>query len=566
RDLARAPDFEQALRLSERRYRNLFQAIAASFWELDVSDVNQRLRTLRRAGVADFRKYFIESPGGVREMMRAARVVDVNDQTVTLFGRGSKEEFLGDLEPFWPEESEHVFIEAMLSGIARKPHYWVECKLRRIDGTLFDALFTIAYPHDQLSGATIMVGVIDITERKKSELALRASEQRYRNLFQAMAVAFFELDFSEVRQAIRQLRASGVSDFRSYLHDNPSLLREIMRVTRIVDVNDRSVALFGGRSKEELRSTEVLWPEESWPAYIEAILSSLEHKPSFSIETRLRRLDGTVFDAHFTVWHSPVNRSAGLAGILDITERNRAQEMLRRVQSDFAHASRVSMLGELTASIAHEVNQPLTAIAANGEAGLRWLGRAEPEVNEVREVTKQIVADAHRAADVIARIRSMAENRAPERSAMSLDDVIREALLFIQPELQARAVTVSHQSSLYLPFVVADRTQLQQVIVNLALNAAQAMLQSDCRRRKITIRTVAEQANVSCIVEDSGPGIDHDNFARVFDSFFTTKPDGMGMGLPICRSIIEAHGGYMQAENISASGGARFSFVLPVAK
>jgi PAS domain S-box-containing protein len=406
---AKPTDFEQQLRLSEGRYWNLFQAMAASFWELDFSDVNQRLRALRKSGVVDFRKYFIENPEEIREMMGAARVVDVNDQTVTLFGRGSKEELLGNLKPFWPDESTNVFTEAMLSAIARKPHYWTECKMRRIDGGIFDALFTIAYAPKDLSGGTSMVAVIDITER------------------------------------------------------------------------------------------------------------------------------------------------------------NRAREMLQRVQSDFAHAARVSMLGELTASIAHELNQPLTAIAINGEAGLRWLGRAEPEINEVRKLTKQIVADARRAADVIARIRSMAAHRAPERNVVLLDEVIREALLFIQHELQSRAVTVVHEPSTDLPLVLADRTQLQQVIVNLTVNAMQAMVQSDGPQCKVTIRTkLADHGRVACVVEDSGPGIDSDNFARLFDSFFTTKQHGMGMGLSICRSIVEAHGGYILAENVSPSGGARFSFVLPV--
>ncbi|MEH2610628.1 sensor histidine kinase [Bradyrhizobium sp. AZCC 1693] len=405
---AKATNVEPELRLSEARYRNLFQAMAASFWELDFSDVNQRLRALRKSGVVDFRKYFTENPEEIREMMGAARVVDVNDQTVTLFGRGNKEELLGNLKPFWPDESTNAFAEAMLSGIARKPHYWTECKMRRIDGGIFDALFTIAYPPD-LSGWTSMVAVIDITER------------------------------------------------------------------------------------------------------------------------------------------------------------NRAQEMLQRVQSDFAHAARVSMLGELTASIAHEVNQPLTAIAINGEAGLRWLARAEPEINEVRKLTKQIVADARRAADVIARIRSMAAHRAPERNLVSLDEVIREALLFIQHELQSHAATVVHEPSTDLPLVLADRTQLQQVIVNLTVNAMQAMVQSGASQRNITIRTrLADNGRLACVVEDSGPGINSDNFARLFDSFFTTKQHGMGMGLPICRSIVEAHGGYILAENVSPSGGARFSFVLPV--
>jgi C4-dicarboxylate-specific signal transduction histidine kinase len=301
--------------------------------------------------------------------------------------------------------------------------------------------------------------------------------------------------------------------------------------------------------------------------FTEAMLSAIARKPHYWTECKLRRIDGGIFDALFTIAYAPKDLRGGtsMVAVIDITERNRAQEMLQRVQSDFAHAARVSMLGELTASIAHEVNQPLTAIATNGEAGLRWLGRAEPEINEIRRVTKQIVADARRAADVIARIRSMAAHRAPERNVVLLDEVIREALLFIQHELQSRAVAVVHEPFADLPVVLADRTQLQQVIVNLTVNAMQAMVQSGSPHPKVTIRTkLVDNGRVACVVEDSGPGINSDNFSRLFDSFFTTKQHGMGMGLPICRSIVEAHGGYIQAENVSPSGGARFSFVLPV--
>jgi PAS domain S-box-containing protein len=405
----------------------------------------------------------------------------------------------------------------------------------------------------------------DLSELANFAEALRTSEQRYQNLFQAMAISFFEMDFSGVGKVIRRLRSSGVSDFRSYLQASPDTIREFMQATRVVNANDRSVALFGRGNKEELLGTiEPLWPEESWPAYIDAIISSLDHKPSFAAETRLRRFDGTVFDAHFTVWISPANRSEALAGVLDITERNRAQEMLQRVQSDFAHAARISMLGELTASIAHEVNQPLASIAANADAGLHWLETADPKIDKARDSIKWIVEDARRAADVIARIRSMAEHRAPERSLVSLDDIIRQALGFIRHELRAHAVQVAHDSSPDTPLVFADRTQLQQVIVNLAINAMQAIVESDSHRREITIRTeIVGRADVCCTFEDSGPGIRPDNLAHLFDSFFTTKPRGMGMGLPICRSIVEAHGGHIRAENIAMSGGARLSFILP---
>jgi PAS domain S-box-containing protein len=725
-DISARKKSEEALRQSEYRYRNMFQAMAASFWELDFSGANDLVRAVLKSGVTDLRRHFAENPAFVRGMMRATRVVDVNDQTLALFGRGDKQELLGSVEPFWPDESTHVYAEAYACAAEGRANFSTECRLRRLDGTQFDGLFTVAYPPKELGRGPTMVGVIDITARKQSEEALRASERRYQHLFQAMAVSFWEVDFSGVRDVVRRLRASGISDFRKYFEDHPEGVREFMRATRVVDVNDRTVALFGRGNKEELlATTEPMWPEESWPDYVEALLSSLEKKASFSIETRLRRLDGSIFDAQFTAWHSPDNRSAGLAGVIDIserkkvhadlersneryrqlfhnlpiplfqmdvrvlidfmselraqgvtdiaehfdanpdalkramnssriaevnhsavqlfggrepsdltgsiarywmdntaslrniyaarfngkesyreetkvrtidgrvleglftstfspaltemgislnsfvdaTEKNRAEEMLQRVQADFAHAARVSMLGELTASIAHEVNQPLAAIAANGEAGLRWLGRAEPDVAEVRELTKRIVGDARRAADIISRIRTMAVRRAPERAPLALDDIIREALLFLRHEVQSRGVVITHHTASSAPHVLADRTQLQQVIVNLAINGMQAMSQPTGRGRQMIVRTTSTNGtHVMCSVEDSGPGIDAAGMARLFDSFFTTKEGGMGMGLPICRSIIEAHGGRITGDNDSSIGGARFTFTLPTAR
>jgi C4-dicarboxylate-specific signal transduction histidine kinase len=225
------------------------------------------------------------------------------------------------------------------------------------------------------------------------------------------------------------------------------------------------------------------------------------------------------------------------------------------------------MLGELTASIAHEVNQPLAAIAAGGEASLRWLARSTPDIDEVRELIRSVIADARRASDIIGRIRAMAAGRVPEQSLLSLDDVIRDALQFLRHEVQSRGVAVSHFPTSSLQKVFADRTQLQQVVVNLAVNAVQAVAQAGSTSRNIVIRTVAhDPATVRCSVEDSGPGIEPQHITRLFDSFFTTKDGGMGMGLRICRSVIEAHDGRIEADNNSALGGARFFFTLPVAR
>jgi signal transduction histidine kinase len=197
---------------------------------------------------------------------------------------------------------------------------------------------------------------------------------------------------------------------------------------------------------------------------------------------------------------------------------------------------------------------------------LRWLARPEPDVEEVRELTKRVVVDARRASAIIDRIRAMVVRREPEQTLLSLDDVIREALLFLRYEVQSRGVAVSHFPALAAPKVRADRTQLQQVIVNLAVNAIQAVAQADSANRKIIVRTIVpDPAILRCTVEDGGPGVEPQHLARLFESFFTTKDGGMGMGLPICRSVIEAHGGRIAADNESAHGGARFSFTLPVA-
>jgi C4-dicarboxylate-specific signal transduction histidine kinase len=218
----------------------------------------------------------------------------------------------------------------------------------------------------------------------------------------------------------------------------------------------------------------------------------------------------------------------------------------------------------LTASIAHEVNQPLAAIITNGETGLRWLARPEPDVEKARELTRQVVADARRASEIIGRVRAMVTRRIPEPTLLSLGDIVAESMVFLRHEFQSQSVSVSLDLAPELPRVVGDRTQLQQVVVNLAINAVQAMAQSEAVRRSICIRTILSlPESVCCIVEDSGPGIDPTHLPRLFDGFFTTKDTGMGMGLPISRSIVEAHDGHIRADNDSALGGARFSFSLP---
>ncbi|RYG29797.1 MAG: GHKL domain-containing protein [Burkholderiales bacterium] len=252
-----------------------------------------------------------------------------------------------------------------------------------------------------------------------------------------------------------------------------------------------------------------------------------------------------------------------LIGVIDISERVNAQEALRKLQSEMAHAARLSTLGELAASIAHEVNQPLAAIATNASAGLRWLDRPEPNLEEVRALATRIAADTRRAADIISRIRGMATQRATESVPLSLKAVIEEAVAFLRHEMQAQGVALALDLPPDLPQIRGDKIQLQQVVVNLVINAAQAMAKLPAAERRVLMSARHESDKLIVDVLDRGPGIPAEHFDRLFQSFFTTKDNGMGIGLPICRSIVETHGGQIEAAN-RADGGARFSFSVPV--
>ncbi|MDZ4371854.1 MAG: ATP-binding protein, partial [Phenylobacterium sp.] len=407
----------------------------------------------------------------------------------------------------------------------------------------------------------------DISHRRDAEAALRESEYRYRNLFQAMAASFWELDFTPVGGMLRQLRKSGVADYAAHFAAHPEFVREMMRATQVLTVNEQSARLFGeGDPAALLVSLDRFWPEASSDVYAASVVAAVSGAASFSRETRLRALDGREFDAHFTACFPPESVADGklLIGIIDISARVAAERRVRDLQAEFAHAARVSMLGELTASIAHEVNQPLAAIAANASAATRWLARPEPDLDELRAIDARIVADAQRAADIIARVRAMALRRAPEATRLSVGDVIEDALLFLRHEIQGRGAAATLSLAPDLPPVLADRTQLQQVVVNLTANALQAMAAADRPRRDIQIAVTRAEDGVRVEVTDTGPGLPSDDLSRAFDSFFTTKADGMGMGLTICRSIVETYGGRIWADN-SAGGGARVAFTLPAA-
>jgi PAS domain S-box-containing protein len=407
----------------------------------------------------------------------------------------------------------------------------------------------------------------DVTEERANEEAVRLSDYRFRNLFEAMAVSFWEIDFNGVGAMLVALRDQGIEDIRGYLLDNIQIVREMLRQTLTLDVNAKTLEMFAVASKEEIVGihTERYWPPENLPVFVDSLIATLEKQPTFIRETVLLDHNDKRLNVMFTVAWSPDTRKRGVVtlGVIDITDRVSAERKLQQIQADYTHAARVATLGELTASIAHEVNQPLAAIVTNGEASLRWLGRAEPDVSEARELATRMVADARRAADVISRIRSMATRQSTGRELLSVNDVVVETLDFLRRDLQSHNVRVTFNGAADLPNVEADRTQLQQVLINLAVNAEQAMVQRGVENRRLDIRTAAIPGGHGVVVEirDNGPGVPPDLASRLFESFVTTKPNGLGIGLSICRSIIEAHGGHIEVTN---NGGACFTYSLPV--
>jgi signal transduction histidine kinase len=246
-----------------------------------------------------------------------------------------------------------------------------------------------------------------------------------------------------------------------------------------------------------------------------------------------------------------------------LSELAAARERERSEQSELARVARVTSMGALTASIAHEINQPLAAIVANSNAAQRWLSNARPDLDEARTALNNIVRDGHRASQMIGSVRAMFKKDSRKRDQLAVNDLIEDILTLVHGAIKKQQVSIRTELLQDLPNVVADRTQLQQVLMNLIMNAVEAMDPVTNRERLLSIKSdIHNPGTVMIMVEDSGTGIDPDNTERIFEAFFTTKPDGMGMGLSMCRSIIEAHGGRLWASP-GASHGSVFHVVLP---
>jgi PAS domain S-box-containing protein len=307
---------------------------------------------------------------------------------------------------------------------------------------------------------------------------------------------------------------------------------------------------------------------------------------NMDFEHRLLMPDGSVKHVHVlveTVCLDPENREL-VGTVMDITARKQAEEAVSKAQSELAHVTRITTLGELTASIAHEVNQPLAAVVTNANASLRWLSGDSPNLAEAREAIRRIIRDGNRGGEIIGRIRALAKKAPPKKDWLDLNETMGEVIAMARSEVQRNGVLLQTKLANNLPLILGDKIQLQQVILNLLMNAVEAMSGSGEGPRELGVNsekvadihgelkeeryenrdlTDTEWTHVLITVRDSGPGLDPRSLNRLFDPFYTTKPQGMGMGLAISRSIVEAHGGRLWAKASEPRGGV-FQFTLPI--
>lgn len=294
-------------------------------------------------------------------------------------------------------------------------------------------------------------------------------------------------------------------------------------------------------------------------------------EPTIELRHRLRMPDGTIKHVHMIARLAAVHagRYEYLGALMDVSAAHEAAETLHHTQAQLAHATRVTTLGELAASIAHEVNQPLAAVSTNGNACLRWLNRPQPDLLEARLALERILADTCRASEVIKRIRALARKGESQRLPLDVNTLLRDTAALVQRELSNHRIVLELRLAPLLPAVEGDAVQLQQVVINLLMNAMQAIDGSGPdwlrRQQRIVVSTrLDDDGQVEIEVADTGPGLSQAQASRLFEAFYTTKADGMGMGLAICRSIVDAHGGRIRA--VAHDGpGATLAFTLPCA-
>ncbi|MDB5526278.1 MAG: two component sensor kinase [Rhizobium sp.] len=403
------------------------------------------------------------------------------------------------------------------------------------------------------------------TELLKFNAALQRSETRYRTIFEQSRVALWERDYSAVRDHLMSLKANGVTDLREYARRDRAFTGRCIALVPVIAANAAALELLGNVSPQDVSSMRCdIAPDDA--AFFDLLTAIFNGETHYEGEGTIIAADGKTKLVLITVGFPDdvATFDRVIVGMIDITEREMTQKALLEAQSALALASRAATVGALSASLAHELNQPLGAVVVNAQTLLRWLRRDPPDLQAAGRSAERIIRDSQRASDIIQNTRSMLSREARTPEEISLIELVHETCALMEHELTRNGISIEIETKPDIRSVIAVRIELQQVLINLISNAIQAMAGVPQGRRCIGI-SIAENDDgdmISLQIRDSGPGIAEGGMEQLFQPFHSTKPTGLGMGLSISRSTIEAMGGKLAAAN-HPQGGAIFMITVP---
>jgi len=407
---------------------------------------------------------------------------------------------------------------------------------------------------------------LELAVAERTEEAVE-SEKRLRLVFENAPACLWHEDFSKIKQKIDSLKKSGVHDFRQYFESHADVVHECAKLINILDVNRAALELHHAESKDDLcDSLTRTFNDNSYRMFQEELIALANDKMTFESDTEVQTLDGEKRFVLLKMFVNPVpaNWSSVYVSITDITDRKQAEEESRKHRDELAHVSRISTMGEMATGLAHELNQPLAAIASYSFAANSMIEQANSSPEKLQDILVKLEDQSIRAGEIVRRLRNFIGKNESQRVLSDLNLLIEDVAKFLEVDFRQSGSVLRLENDNSTPNVLVDEVQIQQVLVNLLRNSIDAMQETPTNQKTITISTRTRQdGQAEVTVSDAGKGLTQDEIEQVFEAFFTTKQEGMGLGLAISRSIVEAHAGKFWAKP-NSDRGMTFGFSIPL--